>query len=615
MHNQNNWYVKGCKAVARILRARFKKIRSHINSQSRYYKLKEALKFANMQLEPADVLLFSCFISLILCLSSVTIFAALYFLNPLSQNILLFLLPFVMVILLAIAVYLANYPKYYAEQLKLKSFGKLPEAINYLGVGMQISPQLEKAVKLAADNTEEPLGSALKKMLWNVYVRKHANIEDSMVNFANEHDCGDEFKQALYIIRSAELESSESGRERCIEKASELVITSTKSKIDSFANSLTAPTMVLFSIGVLLPMILSAMLPLLTIGGLKLTVLEISVLLLFVFPCFTACYARHILSKRPGTLELSTIPNSLTKIRILVITIVALAIACAIFFSGYILSLVFHIQNIMLLFIIVGIGTSLGAWLIAKVKAQKEERDKLRKLEEELPDVLFVLGNRIAENQPLEKVLKDTSQLLGNKCSSDLLTKICYRINLERAALDKVLFGKCGILENHPSRIVKTAFRALVKTTEKDNLSAGRSLVRISNYLRALKKVENDIRSKLGSAINMMLATALYFAPLILGITSALYQNLLNALVNVSGAENLNMGALGLTNTVISSDIFTLIVGLYLIILVVIIVYFCSGILYDTDSIERDYQTGKILPKATFIFACSAILGQWIIAI
>ncbi|MEW6070485.1 MAG: hypothetical protein AB1485_07710, partial [Candidatus Thermoplasmatota archaeon] len=230
-------------------------------------------------------------------------------------------------------------------------------------------------------------------------------------------------------------------------------------------------------------------------------------------------------------------------------------------------------------------------------------------------DALFVLGSRIAENQPLEKALKDTSQLLGNGNISELLGKIYYRINLERASLDKALFGKNGILENHPSKMVKTAFRALVKTTEKDNLSAGRSLVRISNYLRALKKVENDIKNKLGSAINMMLATALYFAPLVLGITTALYQNLSNALVGLSTEGNLAVGGFALTTNTIAPNIFALVMGLYLIILIVIIAYFCSGILYGEDSIERNYQTGKILPKATFIFACSAILGQLVIAI
>ncbi|MEW6070144.1 MAG: hypothetical protein AB1485_05955, partial [Candidatus Thermoplasmatota archaeon] len=212
------WYIKGCKAVSTIFRTRFKNFQDRINSQSKHDKLKKALEFANLKLRPADILLFSYFTSLIIGFVSTAILVALHFFIPMPQNILLFL-PFIALLSLAVATYLTNYPKYYAERLKLKSLGKLPEAINYLGVGMQVTPQLENAVKLAAENTEEPLSSALKKVLWNVYVRKHPTIEDSIVSFANEFG-NEDLKQALYIIRSAELESSESGREKCVEKAS-----------------------------------------------------------------------------------------------------------------------------------------------------------------------------------------------------------------------------------------------------------------------------------------------------------------------------------------------------------------------------------------------------------
>jgi hypothetical protein len=54
-------------------------------------------------------------------------------------------------------------------------------------------------------------------------------------------------------------------------------------------------------------------------------------------------------------------------------------------------------------------------------------------------------------------------------------------------------------------------------------------------------------------------------------------------------------------------DIFVLIVGIYLILTVMIIMYFTTGIEHGADPIERRYQTGIALVVALLIFTVTTV--------
>jgi hypothetical protein len=96
-----------------------------------------------------------------------------------------------------------------------------------------------------------------------------------------------------------------------------------------------------------------------------------------------------------------------------------------------------------------------------------------------------------------------------------------------------------------------------------------------------------------------MKATGMIFAPLVMGVTSGLFFLL-------SGVfESLGSGA-----QMIPSPIFVLIVGIYLILTVIIIMYFTTGIEHGADPIERRYQTGIALVVALLIFTVTTVAAN-----
>lgn len=615
MSNNTCWYLSCCRFLARSRKQGNIRDCKH-SKRSKASILLNAIKFAGWDITENDVFRFAYF-------GAAVTFAALFLIVILScveilpHSTLLFSLPALPLVPVVVLIYLTNYPKYYSERLKIKTIGKMPEAINYLGIAMTVTPCLDKAIEFAADNIDEPMATEMKKLIWNVRIRKYPSTETALVDFANDYSTWNEdFKQALYTLRTACLEATRQGVERCIDKATDIIITGTKTKIDKFAQSLAAPTMILFSIGVLLPMILSAMLPMLSITALGIEPLQLILIIVIVFPLVTFLCAHKILGKRPGTISSPNISSGMKKqVKIAVAgTMLALA-ACTSAFVFFVPRFFVSSQIQFSLFTILGIGLALGGYFKITTKQQKNERDRIRKVDYELPDSLFILGSRIAENESLETAIQKTSAVLKNSAISNILTKTVQALKLKHLVIDKLWFGKSGILESYPSRNVKAAFRAVSKASEKDNISVGKTIIKIAGYLRDLTKLELDINSRLSSVTNMMQATAAYFAPLILGITVALYTSLSAVMADIAvEAMPALFGFSGCSAATVSPAVFSFALGLYLILLVLIILYFCSGIAYgEDDKTELRYQIGRTMPVAVVIFVLAAFLGQMMI--
>jgi len=208
--------------------------------------------------------------------------------------------------------FLATYPTRRANRIKSKNFGRMPEAVSYMSISMRLNPSLNKAVEFASDNVDEPLSGDLKQVIWNVYMKKFSSIEESYLDFAYKWgEWNEDFKRSLYAIRSSVLETTQSGVKRVLDSANRIILEGTINQVEGYLNSLSGPTMVLFALGVLLPIFIATLLP---IMGLGMDYLPLVVLLMdVVFPMVTLLFAMSVLEKRPGTMLPPDIPSPLTK--------------------------------------------------------------------------------------------------------------------------------------------------------------------------------------------------------------------------------------------------------------------------------------------------------------
>lgn len=249
---------------------------------------------------------------------------------------------------------------------------------------------------------------------------------------------------------------------------------------------------------------------------------------------------------------------------------------------------------------LLGVGFALGYYCRATSKAQKKRRDQIKSMEDGLPDALFKLGSRIAEGEPLETALMKVSESMGDSEISGLFKRISYTIKMTRSTPREAMFGPdIGVLRNLPSRTITATMKTVVACVEKDAQTAGGIIINISNYQRDMKKVEHDIRTGLRQTVEMMKSTGILFAPLVMGITASLYVLLSREFAMLSGSTQM-----------LSKEAFFLVIGIYLILMVIITVYFSVGIEHGEDRIELKHSIGNAVPAALVVYAAALVAGQ-----
>jgi hypothetical protein len=105
----------------------------------------------------------------------------------------------------------------------------------------------------------------------------------------------------------------------------------------------------------------------------------------------------------------------------------------------------------------------------------------------------------------------------------------------------------------------------------------------------------------------MISATALIFAPVVLGVTSALYFVMAHVMEGLKGISGAGFSFGG--GPIVPFQTFTLVLGVYLFLTVLIITYFVSGMKEGDDPVDMRYQIGRTMPVALLIYSMASMVG------
>ncbi len=586
-------------------------------AEAKYKKegFQRTMGFIGMDFEYEEILVFSLFLtvaSAILCLFIIGIIAIYFQLSALET--ILYGMPLITVVPSLVMLFIANYPDILEKRMKASAVGRLPEAVNYMTMSMRLKPSLHRAVSFAAKNTSPPISFGLNQVLWKVYIRDSSTLEESFLDFALRWgEWNENLKRSLYAIRSSLLEKTEEGYKKSLERANDLMIEGTKKQVEDFTNSLRTPTTILFAIGVLLPLVIGAMLPLISLTGLdmgSMTVAEsgtaqdnpiglpaLVLIMNVVCPAATLFYSYRILGDRPGTRELPEIDLEDNK-KLHIMVSISLGVGIALMISLFYSQLAFF-QPLPILFLFV---VPISYYCISTTMEKKRERDLILEIEKEFPDALFQLGSRIAEGTSTERAMLKVSETLEGTRSGELFRKVVSALKIKHLSMSESLFGEDGILTDFPSRTIKTTMKTVVEIAEKDPEEAGKTIVKIAKYQQDLRDMEHEVKNKLSKSVEMMKATTLIFAPIIMGIVASLYF-MLSEVFSGLGAVDM-----------ISPVSFAAVLGIYLICMAGVITYFTKSIENDLDMIEFKYTLGRTMLINITIFSISFMIGKVAIA-
>ncbi|MBN2517766.1 MAG: hypothetical protein JXB14_02895 [Candidatus Altiarchaeota archaeon] len=560
---------------------------------------------------------------------------------------------------LGFRVWIEKYPISMANTEKLKALTYVPEIITYLIMEMRLQPNLERAVEFASEHGQGKIAEDLEEILWKNRIGVYEGIEEGLDVLAYRWEpYSEEFKHAVTMIRASVLIPSDIERNLLFDKVIEDVLDSTKEKMELYTRSMKQPSMYLFYIAVLLPLMIIIMLPVAAAFiGLPVASPEILIILyVFLLPMITYMYAKSVLSKRPGGYVPPVIPDDhpglpkkgwmVWKGMKLPILATAILVFIILVGAGWWLEsltrlspgeieymeeqgLTVRQQHYYQYLIPLAIAIPLAIYLYGNSVHKRSAQKKIEAMERDFKDAIYLMASRLGEKKPLEDAIAYVKRFMPeSEVATTILDMMLRNIMVLGLTIKSAIFDPTyGALKNVPSRLMASSFKIMIDSIELGPQVASTSLISVSNQIRNIQKINDLMKKLLGDITSMMSSMATFIAPVVLGIVASLQsviQGIIEPLGNceevelsagLSGEEfseaaSMISGKSGMISceaikSMASPDVFQIIVGIYVIELVFILAYFSAKIQFGDNKTAVMLGIGKSLPIAILVFVGS----------
>lgn len=566
------------------------------------------------------------------------------FMPLLYPTIGLILVPFLL------TYYIQTYPLRAADLEKMKSIANIPEIVNYMIMSMKLTSNLEKAVEFAGEHGKGKIAADLRELTWHIQIGSFKTLEQDLDELAYKWGrYSDEFKHALMLIRSSIIEVDEGKRALMLDKAMSDVLEGIKDDMERYAGEMRQPSVYLYYIGVLLPLMLIIMLPIgAMMAGLPIAEAWILILLYNVLiPIGTIVFAQTILKKRPPVYTPPTIPDTfpgLPKKGNMMIgktemsaAFLALIVGAAVFLTFYLL--VDPLLNpyppsfdkearlawypfFQYAGAVIGICIGFGVYLYGTSASKRKAQKDIMSMEREFQDSVYVIASRLGENRPIEEAVAYTADFLTTEKIANVYRRTSENITNLGMTIEMALFDPIyGALKDVPSDLIRGSMRIVIDSINLGVQQGARALISLSMQLRDAQKIREKIASLLEEITAMMKSIAFFIAPLVLGVTVALQKIIIGALKSVSSTSSLSQGGSGISGVnmpVVSLGnpamlekipapwMFLVIIAVYVIEITLILIYFTSKIEEGENELAIKMNIATSLPIAMTLFFLSA---------
>lgn len=417
------------------------------------------------------------------------------------------------------------------------------------------SAELFGSVVIQADTRQIPdISSGLSKVL--------SELPHHAVNF----------RRSLHMVMAASASSDESERKRMLKDASEISLNGLKEIGETYSTSLNIPCMVTFGLGIMVPMVLMSILPMLNLGGMfgtsGISMMPIIFITLVVIPLIIISMILSIKEKNPFLRRsnmMKDIKYAIPLLAIVPVSLISFMMTGDVTMSLVISALATGILSLMM--------------VASSVRAERVRENR----ESMLQDSVFELGNRLISGENFETAIV---QAIGTRQECFVIADNMAR-ELKMCRGDVYSAIKAAV--EGTSKHISDVFCDVYKCSLKDTRDAGRLAVSVGRQLQDQNAVRKSIKNKLKSMTDMMTGTAAVFAPLVLGMSVMMLEPVSKMM------EGMDLGE---TTTILS---------IYLVELCVLIAILTSYLNGRMDIREIVYKTGIMLPISMVMFLmCSA---------
>ncbi len=627
-----SWYERLCRLSAKIVTMKA--------SGKTKTNLEQAIAFTGMKITPDNVMS--------LMVVTIIFFAALTPAVIILGFIPIYLAIMVPLLGVGLAFYFLKYPNNYVKKLRIQASSQVVLAILYMVISMRISPNLERALAFSASNVSGPLAWDMRRVLWDIQMRKYYSAADAMTDYiAKWKSENEEFSEALRLIRESETHTPQRATV-ILDQALDVILEGTKTRMKHYAQDLQLPVTIIHMLGILLPVMGTIMAPLAAVF-LSDIVGPIHFILGYnvALPLMILWFISSTLGKRPMTfsqVELKNHPGVpkkgcflLGKSSIPVFPVAVLILVAMTAFPIY-----FFYQNPELILtgsagehspvtlmlsglIILGIAFSLGIYFILSNFQKSSLKDGIQKTESEFELALFQLGNRISGGTPTEVAIAKSIDDMKDLEIANLFRITLRNIQNLGMTFSEALFDRnYGAMIYYPSRLIRNVMFAVVDTARTGIKYASESMLRIARYMKNIRETQEYIRDLLAETVSSMTFQAYFLSPLITGLIVSMADIITNVLKTLGCyLDTMEMGsAMGLESFTeafnmkpsTSPEVFQIIIGIYIIQVLIILGIFLTKISKGDDSVAQWYLVGRMLLIGTLVYFLVAIISSFMFA-
>jgi len=524
---------------------------------------------------------------------------------------------------------ITDYPKTAAKQRALTSLGAAPHIIAQLSVSLKQNPNLESALAFVAKYGEGEIAADMKKLLWRVWAGKIPSTLDALPKLADKWGRWSEgFQRAMYLIISSFHERNPKSKAGSLDRAVESVLNDILMKMREYTLALHIPTLILFSFGIIMPLMIIALFPLLGFFGIPMG-LESITLFLFASLLGVYIYSNGILSKRPVTFilpEIETdVPKGYIKIGNSVQPALPFCAAVALILSGpslfYLLSLSKAIQLhgmfasainfVNTMPVIWGLGGAMILYFWGSNWFKTAERQRIKQIDAQLPDALYYIRNVLSEGRPMEEALDFAGHMMGNTPLAKQLRDASNLIKRRHITTEAALVGRESPFEKK-SKLLQSTLFMLTASLRGGIRSAAQTCHIMHNYMRRINKIEKSLQNMLSRNLSMMRLTAMVFAPLVGAVITVLFALIVKGMASATAQTSVlgfsTMSAMATPS--IPTPVLQLILGLYVLGLNFVLIRYVTTIENGSDSVKMGMDLSTSLTASLLIFTIT-LIGLW----
>ena len=574
-------------------------------SEDEHYEIQKALLFLGIKLTPKE--------SKSLAIAA-TVFTAIAIAATILLLSILFIFSIFWSVLFTIPVllyfYLKKYPQLKRDIEMKNALSQLPEFMSYTIMSLRVNPNLERALQFAVDHSKGRFRIILRRILYDVHTGR-CNTEKALSDLADEWGqlCG-EFKRSMRLVIASTAESSETRRQITLDKASEVLSEGLSKRASNAARALHTPVMVVFTFGIILPLIFIAIIPFISLMGITIGVPTIALIYTIGIPVFLYIIIKFIASNRPLTMAPARIPKEEYSGHIVVLLAIVVGSFSIILGIVSLLGFDLGLGSLSYLPFAWGVAAGVSIYLLLTARRVRVLRKCSKDMEKEFGEMLHQLGVILTEGHSLENSISRIEYSDTKSKSLGFFQVAANNIRLFNTDIRSAFFDpKFGALKKVYSDMITGTMDIITSVADKGSEAVASVNFRIASQINNMQKVDDEIEKTLGSIVSSMKIIAMVVGPLVGGMISSMSVVLADTMADTSvGGEF--MGFSTAAPAPLDPQIVTFIIAVYVVESAIIMMAFATELIHGNDSVMKRYNIGIAAPVAIFVFTICAWLSS-----